>query len=95
MRFALLLFASAAVVLSGCGSYRVLSEAKSGGTVALEGAHDSAREKAEGYMRSQCPNGYEVVEEGEAVSEGGASREWRLSYRCTGSAAPRTALIAF
>jgi hypothetical protein len=94
MRFTLFI-AFAGVVMSGCGSYRVLSEAKGGGTVALEGSHDSAREKAESYMRLQCPGGYEVVEEGDALSEAGGSREWRLSYRCIGSSVSRTALVAF
>ncbi|MBX3197813.1 MAG: hypothetical protein KF850_30760 [Labilithrix sp.] len=79
---------------AGCGSYRVLSEAKTGGTVALEGAHDRARSKAESYMRAQCPGGFEIVEEGDAIASDGASREWRISYVCAGASAPRTALIA-
>ncbi|MBX3260407.1 MAG: hypothetical protein KIS78_03600 [Labilithrix sp.] len=83
-----------ALFAGGCGSYRVLSEAKTGGTVALEGAHDGARSKAESYMRAQCPDGFEVVEEGDAIGSDGASREWRISYVCTGASAPRTALIA-
>ena len=82
------------ILVSGCGSYRVISEARTGGTVALEGAHGSARSKAEDYMRSQCPGGYEIKEEGDALAEGGASREWRISYVCAGTSAPRTALIA-
>ena len=83
------------LLASGCGSYRVLSEAKTGGTVALEGAHESARSKAEEYMRSQCPDGYEIKEEGDAFAEGGALREWRITYMCLGGSAPRTAMIAF
>ncbi|MBX3211122.1 MAG: hypothetical protein KF850_03750 [Labilithrix sp.] len=83
-----------ALFMGGCGSYRVLSEAKSGGTVALEGAHDGARSKAERYMRAQCPGGFEIVEEGDAIGSDGASREWRISYVCTGASAPRTAIIA-
>ena len=82
------------LLVSGCGSYRVLSEAKTGGTVALEGPHDSARSKAERYMRSQCPDGYEIKEEGDAFSEGGALHEWRITYVCTGTSAPRTAMVA-
>jgi hypothetical protein len=82
------------LLLSGCGSYRVLSEAKTGGTVALEGAHGSARSKAEQYMRAQCPDGYEIKEEGDVFSEGGALHEWRITYVCTGTSAPRTAMVA-
>lgn len=67
---------------TGCGSYRVLSEAKAGGTVVLEGTHDRAREKAEGYMRAHCPAGYVVVEEGEATAQAGDVREWRIAYAC-------------
>jgi uncharacterized protein YceK len=86
------LFAS--FVLGGCGSYRVLSESKVGGTVALEGSHDGARAKAEQYMRTQCPAGYEIVEEGDAASPSEEhSREWRVAYACAG--ARRTALVGF
>src|SRR5438128_2247359 len=59
--------ALALATLSGCSSIRVVQKTPSGGTVALQGAEDGAREKADEYMRSQCPAGYEVVEEGEAV----------------------------
>ena len=90
----LLLIVSLLVLVSGCGSFRVLSEAKAGGTVALEGAHGSARSKAEEYMRSQCPDGYEIKEEGDAFSENGALHEWRITYVCTGTSAPRTAMLA-
>ena len=90
----LLLIGSLLVVVSGCGSVRVLSEAKTGGTVALEGAHGSARSKAEQYMRSQCPDGYEIKEEGDVFTEGGALHEWRITYVCTGSSSPRTAMVA-
>jgi len=91
----ILLAASFLLLVGGCGSYRVLSEAKTGGTVALEGAHDSARSKAEEYMRSQCPSGYEIKEEGDAYSANGALHEWRITYVCTGATVPRTALVAF
>ena len=56
---------TALLLLGGCGSFRVLRESNTGGTVALEGAHEPARSKAERYMRSQCPQGYEIVEEGD------------------------------
>jgi hypothetical protein len=87
--------AMAMILLTGCGSIRVVREAKSGGTVALEGSHDGARAKAERYMRAQCQSGYEIIEEGDAASSDGASREWRITYVCAGSSAPRTALVAF
>lgn len=88
-------FLLASFVLGGCGSYRVLSEAKSGGTLALEGSHESARSKAEGHMRGHCPAGYEVVEEGDAVSPTETAREWRIAYVCTSVADRRTALVAY
>ena len=81
------------VVLTGCGSIRVVSEAKSGGTIVLEGSHGSARPKAEEYMRKQCPTGYEVVEEGDTVGDSDDSREWRIAYRCNGS--PSVAMVAY
>ena len=80
-------------VVTGCGSIRVVSEAKSGGTLALRGAHDPAREKAERYMREHCPSGYEVVEEGDAAGDSDDAREWRIAYRCNGS--PSVARIVF
>jgi hypothetical protein len=83
------------MTMTGCGSFRVVREARGGGTVALSGAHDSAREKAERYMREQCPGGFEVVEEGDTATIVGDQREWRLSYVCAGTSAPRTALVAF
>lgn len=81
------------LVLTGCGSIRVVSEAKSGGTVVLEGAHGAAREKAEEYMRQQCPTGYEVVEEGDTAGDSDDAREWRIAYRCHGS--PAVAMVAY
>ena len=58
---------TALATLSGCSGIRVVQRTQTGGTVALQGAEDGAREKADEYMRGQCPAGYEVVEEGEAV----------------------------
>jgi len=49
------------------GTYRVVKKTQSGGEVALVGPQESAREKADEYMRSQCPTGFDIVEEGEAV----------------------------
>lgn len=59
-------FALAAV---GCvhGNYRVVKTVPSAGEVALEGPQEEARQKAEGYMASRCPSGYDILEEGEAV----------------------------
>jgi hypothetical protein len=91
LRFSLLL--GALLLVSGCGSIRVISEAKSGGTLVLEGSHDRAHEKAEEYMRKQCPNGYEVVEEGDTAGDTDEDRQWRIAYRCNGS--PSVAMIAY
>ena len=93
-RFALLI-ASLLLVLTtaGCGSIRVVSEARSGGTIVLQGAQGAARAKAEEYMRKQCPSGYEVVEEGDSAGDSDDTREWRIAYRCNG--APSVAMIAY
>lgn len=96
---------TALATLSGCSGIRVVQKTQTGGTVALQGAEGGAREKADEYMRSQCPAGYEVVEEGEAVVGSITSaqtnrtiigpvttarttdtREWRITYKCKGSA---------
>ncbi len=53
--------------LGGCGTYRVVRRTPNGGEVALQGTPEKAHEAADGYMASQCPNGYDIVEEGEAV----------------------------
>jgi hypothetical protein len=83
-----------AFALTGCSSIRVVQEGRTGGTVALEGAHDSARGKAEEYMRSHCPGGWQIVEEGDAFTAAGVEREWRITYACSGSQG-RTHLVAF
>ena len=59
------LFATAA--LAGCSTYRVVRVTPHGGEVALVGSPDGAREKAQGYMAAQCPTGFDILEEGEAV----------------------------
>ena len=38
-----------------------------GGELALVGAREGAQDKANEYMARQCPGGYDVLEEGEAV----------------------------
>src|SRR5258708_18680682 len=55
------------MALTGCGTYRVVHKTAAGGEVALEGSEDKAREAAAEYMASQCPQGFDVIEEGEAV----------------------------
>ncbi len=75
--------ASALATLTGCSSIRVVQKTPAGGTVALEGAEGGAREKADEYMRSQCPAGYEIVEEGEAVVTD--TREWHITFKCRGA----------
>jgi hypothetical protein len=52
----------------GCGSsFRVVEKSAGAGVVAIPTAQDSAREQAEAYMKSQCPAGYDVQKEAEAV----------------------------
>lgn len=89
------LFALLALVTGCAGSINVVEDARSGGTVALHGSEDSAREKAEEHMKTRCPGGYEIVEQGEASTEDG-SREWRITYACKGSGTVgKVARIAF
>jgi hypothetical protein len=56
-----------ALVACAGASYRVVKKTPEGGVVALAGSRDEAHSLAEGYMKSQCPGGFDVVEEGEAV----------------------------
>jgi len=96
MRFTLPVVALLAFVTGCAGSIRVVEDARSGGTVALHGPEEKAREKADEHMKTRCPSGYEVVEQGEATSEDG-SREWRLTYACKGAnnVSGKTARLAF
>jgi len=81
-------------VITGCSSIRVVQESKTGGTVALQGPHEGARSKAEDHMRTQCPRGWQIVEEGEALATDNVTREWRITYACTG-ATKQTHTVAF
>lgn len=54
-----------ALSMVACSSARVVHDTRTGGTVALRGSRDDAREKAEALMRDKCPNGYGIVEQGE------------------------------
>ena len=72
-------------LLGSCASYRVVKvKPKRGGVVALkpgfEGV-DAARLKAEGEMNRVCPNGYEIVEEGEVVVGSRTSTKTRASKK--------------
>lgn len=74
-------FAGLALFAVGCihGNYRVVKTVPSAGEVALEGPQEEARQKAEGYMASRCPSGYDIVEEGEAVVGQNSTSESRRS----------------
>jgi hypothetical protein len=52
---------------TGCATIRVVKRTPAGGELALIGARDEAQQKANEYMDRQCPAGYDVLEEGEAV----------------------------
>lgn len=57
-----------AATLGACGgSFRVVRHAPNAGEVSLSGDVEEARAQAEDYMRRQCPEGHDVVDEGEAV----------------------------
>jgi hypothetical protein len=55
--------------LVGCAAhtFRVVEKTSGAGVVAIATAQDQAREQAESYMKSQCPAGYDVQKEAEAV----------------------------
>jgi hypothetical protein len=56
------------LVVLGCSNIRVVEvHPGQSGVVALLGLRDGARTKAEAYMQTQCPGGYDIVGEGEAV----------------------------
>ena len=94
MRFTALLFASLTFVVGGCaGNIHVVEDARAGGTVALHGSEGGAREKAAEHMKARCPGGYEIVEEGDAVTAVG-DREWRITYACKGTTG-KVARLAF
>lgn len=69
MKIELALTALACLSLSavGCANIRVVKKTQTGGEVALLGSREGAQEKANEYMARQCPGGYDVLEEGEAV----------------------------
>ena len=94
MRACRYILAGLFLFLGGCSSIRVVQEGKTGGTVALQGPHDGARGKAEEYMRTQCPRGWQIVEEGEALATDNVTREWRNTYACNG-ASTQTRVVAF
>jgi hypothetical protein len=58
------------LALAGCGAggtFRVVEKTSAGGVVALPSAQDMGRQQAEQYMKTQCPGGYDVQKEAEAV----------------------------
>ena len=67
---------SLASMLAACSSYQVVQHTPQGGVVALHGSADEARQKAEQFMRSECPFGYRIVDEDEST------RELRITYAC-------------
>ncbi len=71
-------------IIAGCSSIRVVQEGRTGGTIALQGPHEGARAKAEEHMRAQCPHGWQIIEEGEALATDNVTREWRITYACNG-----------
>lgn len=63
----LLVAVALAVSTFACGGIRVVRRTPHGGTIALQGMRDEAQKKASQYMTAQCPTGYDVTEEEEAV----------------------------
>ena len=61
---------SSLLALSACATaptFRIVERTPGAGVVAIPSAQDIGREKAEEYMKSQCPSGYDVQKEAEAV----------------------------
>jgi len=91
------LFASS---LFACSSARVVHDTRTGGTVALRGPEDGAREKAAVLMRTKCPQGYSIVEQGEVpygqtatttqwgrgvqTTQVDNKHEWQIVFACAG-----------
>jgi hypothetical protein len=78
--------------LVGCGSsFRVVEKSSGAGVVAIPSAQDSAREQAEAYMKQQCPTGYDVQKEAEAViGEETKGKTQRAMFGGTNSASTTT-----
>jgi len=54
------------LVLSACGTARVIQRTQTGGTIELSGDRSKAMEQANQEMASHCgPNNYTIVQEGE------------------------------
>jgi hypothetical protein len=68
MKISSLFIFVAAVALNGCSGIRVVKLTEVGGEIALFGDRVDAMEKAVRTMTAHCgPEGYKVVEQGEAV----------------------------
>ncbi len=65
IRIALLCAAVAATL--GCSRIREVKVSKTGGEIALLGGREGAMEKAKAAMSANCPEGYEIDEQGEVV----------------------------
>lgn len=65
------------VVLSACGSARVVQRTQAGGVIALQGDRGKAMEDAHSQMAGHCgPGNYTIVQEGEeAIGTDTMSRE--------------------
>lgn len=67
-----------------CSSARIVHDTRSGGTVALRGPRDSAREKADVLMQEKCPRGFAIVEQGEVTyGQEATSRQWTPNVQTT------------
>ena len=61
-------FGLVCVMLSACGTARIVNRNQYGGTIALEGDRNKAMERAHQAMSTHCgPNNYTIVSEGETV----------------------------
>jgi hypothetical protein len=67
IKLSLIVLTLSAAASAGCAGIRVVKRTPVGGEIALVGVREEAQAKANEYMARQCPSGYEVVEEGEAV----------------------------
>src|SRR5262245_3131967 len=69
------------VAVTGCGSARLIHATPDGGVVAIPSNSNDwpnhYRREAETLMAQRCPNGYDVIEEGETRR----GREYRITFR--------------
>lgn len=78
------------LLVGACGGIRVVKKTQTGGELALLGSQEKAREEATKYMTAQCPSGFDILEEGEAVVGSTSSSNAQQTTSWTGRPAVAT-----